>query len=214
MRSVEMRMAPGRERQTGPCVGRENPPRRPMASEYSEKGAAAEPEPEPGPPAAAAAAAATTPTSYDPRVYQPPHPDDRDGGGDGKLTKKGGDSKGKGKAKGDDGTHRCGNCDAPDAKRKCNGCGVERYCGEECQKVRAVRCSGVWYGGGQVTFLGVLSRRPPNPLPPTPGALEVRRPQERLPRLRPRGRRPRAAEARVQGGVRGRPVPYLSRAPT
>ena len=78
------------------------------------------------------------------RVYQPPHPDDRSGGGGGgKLTKKGGGSKGKGKGKGDDGTHRCGNCDAPDAKRKCNGCGVERYCGEECQKVRAVRYGGV-----------------------------------------------------------------------
>ena len=110
-----------------------------MASEYSEKGAAAEPEPD----------AAATPASYDPRVYQPPHPDDRDGGGGKKPTKKGAGSKGKdeGKAK-DDGTHRCGNCDAPDAKRKCNGCGVERYCGEECQKVRAVVTKG-GYGGGQ-----------------------------------------------------------------
>ena len=103
------------------------------------KGAAEEPEPEPG------ESSASTPSSYDPRDYQPPHPDDRDGA-DGKPTKKSAKGKGKkakAKAKGDDGTHRCGNCDAPDAKRKCNGCGVERYCGEECQKVRAVRCGGV-----------------------------------------------------------------------
>ena len=96
------------------------------------KGAAEEPEPEPGPPSNASA-----PTSYDPRVYQPPHPDDRTGG-DGKAAKKGkakGKAKGKGKGKG--GTHRCGNCNAPDAKSKCNGCGVEHYCGKECQAVRA-----------------------------------------------------------------------------
>ena len=115
----------------------------------SNLGAAEEPEPEPGPPSetSSSSAAATTPPSYDPRVYQPPHPDDRDGA-DGKPTKKGAKgkakAKGEGKAKGDDGTHRCGNCDAPDAKRKCNGCGVERYCGEECQKVRAVRCVEEW----------------------------------------------------------------------
>ena len=91
------------------------------------KGAAEEPEPEPGPPSNSSA-----PASYDPRDYQPAHPDDRDGG-DGKPTKKGG----KGKTKGKGGTHRCGNCDAPDAKSKCNGCGVEHYCGKECQAVRA-----------------------------------------------------------------------------
>jgi len=117
-----------------------------MASSSSskDKGAAEEPEPEPGPPSSNSSLSTAT-GPYDPRVYQPPHPDDRGGGGSGgvKLTKKGGDSKGNAKAKGDDGTHRCGNCDAPDAKRKCNGCGVERYCGEECQKVRAVRCGGV-----------------------------------------------------------------------
>ena len=117
----------------------------------SNLGAAEEPEPEPGPPSetSSSSAAATTPPSYDPRVYQPPHPDDRDGT-DGKPTKKkGAKGKGKkGKGKGDDGTHRCGNCDAPDAKRKCNGCGVERYCGEECQKVRAVVTRG-GYGGGR-----------------------------------------------------------------
>ena len=104
------------------------------------KGAAEEPEPEPDPPSNSSA-----PASYDPRDYQPPHPDDR-AGGDGKPTQKGGKGPGsaKGKGKGKDGTHRCGNCDAPDAKRKCMGCGVERYCGEECQKVRAVRCVAEW----------------------------------------------------------------------
>ena len=94
------------------------------------KGAAEEPEPEPGPPANSSSA----PASYNPRDYQPAHPDDRDGGGDGKPAKKGGKAKGKGK---DDGTFRCGNCDAPDAKRKCMRCCVERYCGKECQAVRA-----------------------------------------------------------------------------
>ena len=109
-----------------------------------DKGAAEEPEPEPGPPSSNSSSSTAT-GPYDPHVYQPPHPDDRDGT-DGKPTKmsaKGKAKKGDGKGKGNDGTHRCGNCDAPDAKRKCNGCGVERYCGEECQKVRAVRCGGV-----------------------------------------------------------------------
>ena len=96
----------------------------------SEKGAAEESEPEPGPSGSGSA------PSYDPRVYQPPHPDDR---GDGTPTKKGGGAKGKGKAKGKGGkaTHRCANCDAPGAKRKCKGCGVVSYCGKECQAVRA-----------------------------------------------------------------------------
>ena len=101
------------------------------------KGAAEEPEPEPGPPPNSSSS--TTAASYDPRGYQPPHADDRDGGA-GKRTKKGGKAKGTSKAKGkgnDDGAYRCGNCDAPDAKRKCMRCCVERYCGKECQAVRA-----------------------------------------------------------------------------
>ena len=113
----------------------------PMASKSTAgKGAAEEPEPEPGPPA-------STPSSYeyDPSAYQPPHPDDvgrGGGGGDGKPTKKvqakGKKAKGKAKAKAkDDGTtHRCGNCDAPNATSKCMRCCVEHYCGHECQKVR------------------------------------------------------------------------------
>jgi len=129
-------------------------PQRAMSSS-SNKGAAEEPEPEPGPPPPSSSSSATAATAaaapYDPREYQPAHPDDR--GGDGKPTyKKGGGGKGKGKGggakskgkggaegkgKGDenDATHRCGNCDAPDAKRKCKGCGVEYYCGRECQTV-------------------------------------------------------------------------------
>ena len=45
-----------------------------------------------------------------------------------------------------------------------------------------------------------------------PGALEVRRAQEGLPRLRPRRRRPLAAAPALRVGLRGRPVPHLSRA--
>ena len=96
---------------------------------------------------AAAAAAAeddtAATTSYDPREYQPLHPDDRGGGGHGKpakKTQKGSAAMGKGKGKGKgnedgDGAHRCGNCDAPEAKLKCKGCGVEHYCNRECQTV-------------------------------------------------------------------------------
>ena len=115
------------------------------------KGAAEEPsEPEPGESSYSATSSTTAPAaaaaaSYDPREYQV-HPDDRGGGG-GKPAKKG-KGKGKTKAKGgaegkgtdkadeDDGTHSCGNCNAPDAKSKCKGCGVEYYCNRKCQKVR------------------------------------------------------------------------------
>ena len=111
-----------------------------MASS-SNKGAAEEPEPEPGPQSPSSASSATA-APYDPREYQPAHPDDR--GGDGKPSKKGGGAKGKAKggAEGtakddhDDDAHRCGNCDAPDAKSKCKGCGVEYYCNRACQTVR------------------------------------------------------------------------------
>ena len=105
------------------------------------KGAAEEPEPEPGDAPPAASSSSTT-TTYDPRDYQPPHPDDRDGA-DGKPNKKGAGGKAKTKdkakdgAKGkDDDTHRCANCDAPDAKSKCMRCCVVYYCNRECQKVR------------------------------------------------------------------------------
>ena len=39
-------------------------------------------------------------------------------------------------AKGKEDTHRCANCNAPGAKMKCGRCGVERYCDQDCQKVR------------------------------------------------------------------------------
>ena len=100
------------------------------------KGAAEEPEPDDASSAAGAA-------SYDPSIYQRPHPDDR-GGGDGKkksgATKPRGkskeaDPKDKGKTK-DGGSHRCANCDKPGAKSRCGRCGVEWYCDRNCQRVR------------------------------------------------------------------------------
>ena len=114
-----------------------------MAS--TSKGAAEEPEPEPGPPSSPSTTATGTAAAYDPRVYQPPHPDDRgDGGGGGgggptKATK--GGAKGTGKtsatAKGKDGVglDRCGNCDAEGVLRACKQCGAKAYCGESCQRV-------------------------------------------------------------------------------
>ena len=103
------------------------------------KGAAEEPEPEPDDASSTPGAA-----SYDPTIYQRPHPDDRGGGGDGDgkkgnaATKADGKTKGKGKDKGkkDDGGHRCANCDKPGATKKCGRCGVEWYCDRNCQKVR------------------------------------------------------------------------------
>ena len=103
------------------------------------KGAAEEPEPEPGDASSTRGAA-----SYDPTIYQRPHPDDRGGGGDGggkkgnaatKVTKAGGKTKGKGKTKADGG-HRCANCNKPGATKRCGRCGVEWYCDRQCQKVR------------------------------------------------------------------------------
>ena len=108
------------------------------ASKSDGKGAAEEVEVEPeraGPPSSAA--------SYDPTVFQRPHPDDR-GGADGTPRKKGdGKVKSKDKAQGKtkDGKSkavgRCGNCDAEGAKMKCSQCGTEVYCDENCQRVRS-----------------------------------------------------------------------------
>ena len=112
------------------------------ASKSDGKGAAEEPEPEPddaGPPSSAA--------SYDPTVFQRPHPADR-GGGDGKLRKEGsgkakarGESsdkdknKGKAKGKGALSLDRCGWCDTEGANKTCTQCRSVVYCSPACQKV-------------------------------------------------------------------------------
>ena len=101
-------------------------------------GAAEEPGPEPDD----ASLPSTTP-SYDPTVFQPPHPDDRGGGNShGKPRKEGGGegndkSKAQGKSKGGKGkaAGRCGNCDAEGATMKCSQCGTEVYCDKNCQRV-------------------------------------------------------------------------------
>jgi hypothetical protein len=228
-----------------------------MASSPTNAGAAEEPEPEPGPLTSAPSSTFAAAASYDPREFQAPHPDDRGGAGGGgeptKAKKLHGGAKGKGKGKGgakakDDDTHRCGNCDAPDAKSKCMRCCVEYYCGRECQKVSATMAPAGAHSSLMLTIMlalmpsdapmaarGEARQRHHEALrdgsawrndtflshqhiPGTPavahppGALEVRRAQEGLPRLRPRRRRPRTAEAALQGGVRGGQVHDLPRA--
>ena len=116
-----------------------------MKKDNKGKGAAEEPEPERDGASSTLAAA-----SYDPTIYQRPHPDDRGrgggGGGDGGDGKKGGATKIRGKAKAvpteikggkgkDDRSHRCANCDKPGATSRCGRCGVEWYCDRNCQKV-------------------------------------------------------------------------------
>ena len=111
------------------------------ASKSDGKGAAEEPEPEPddaGPPSSTA--------SYDPTVFQRPHPADR-GGGDGKLRKEGGgkakaqgESSDKetgknGKRKGGLSLDRCGWCDTEGANKTCTQCRSVVYCSPACQKV-------------------------------------------------------------------------------
>ena len=112
------------------------------ASKSDGKGAAEEPEPEPadaGPPSSA--------TSYDPTVFQRPHPDDR-GGADGKARKEGGGkakaqgegksnykNKGKAKGKGVLSLDRCGWCDTEGANKTCTQCRSVVYCSPACQKV-------------------------------------------------------------------------------
>ena len=114
-------------------------------------GAAEEPQPQPDD----ASLPSTTP-SYDPTVFQPPHPDDRGGGNShGKPRKEGGGegndkSKAQGKSKGGKGkaAGRCGNCDAEGATMKCSQCGTEVYCDKNCQRVsgRVTVCEG-WRKG-------------------------------------------------------------------
>ena len=115
------------------------------ASKSDGEGAAEEPEPEPdeaGPPSSTA--------SYDPGVFQRPHPADR-GGGDGKPRKGGGKAKAKGesndesnakdkskgKGKGALSLDRCGWCDTEGASRTCSQCRSVVYCSPACQKVSA-----------------------------------------------------------------------------
>ena len=109
---------------------------KPRGKSNPSKAAAEEPEPEPDDASSTPGAA-----SYDPTIYQRPHPDDRGGGGgDGKkgaaATKADGKTKDKGKDKKDDGGHRCANCDKPGATKRCGRCGVEWYCDRNCQRVR------------------------------------------------------------------------------
>ena len=108
------------------------------ASKNKGTGAAEEPEYE-----VSNTSSSTTTASYDPTIYQRPHPDDRGGGRGGK--KKGGATKPRGKTKAaatdkakgtGDGSHRCANCDKPGATKKCGRCGVEWYCDRNCRTAR------------------------------------------------------------------------------
>ena len=116
------------------------------------KGAAEEPEPERD-----ASLPPSTTASYDPTVFQRPHPDDRGDGGDGSKPRKKSDgalrkanapskegSKGEDesqvKAKGKKGAlslDRCGWCDTKGASRTCSQCRSVVYCSPACQKVSA-----------------------------------------------------------------------------
>ena len=110
------------------------------------KGAAEEPPPEPDD---------STTASYDPIVFQRPHPDDR-GGADGSKPRKKGGGEGAGKAgaqskgevkgngngngirkgkKGGLSLDRCGWCDTEGASRTCSQCRSVVYCSPACQKV-------------------------------------------------------------------------------
>ena len=108
------------------------------------KGAAEEPDSE-----SEGSLPSSSTTSYDPTVFQRPHPDDRGGGGNGKPRKtdggegkpktKDGEAKdGKTKGKGGLSLDFCGNCGAEGELRKCKQCGAVAYCGEACQRVSAM----------------------------------------------------------------------------
>ena len=82
---------------------------------------------------------AGTAATYDPRLYQNLHPDDRDGGVPTKHTKSkskpksaaGKDAKGNAEA---DGSLCCAHCGAAAAKSVCSQCRIVPYCGEACQR--------------------------------------------------------------------------------
>ena len=112
------------------------------ASKSDGKGAAEEVEVEPEPERAGPPSSAT---SYDPTVFQRPHPADR-GGGDGKPRKGGGKAKAQGessdketgkngKRKGALSLDRCGWCDTEGANKTCTQCRSVVYCSPACQKV-------------------------------------------------------------------------------
>ena len=114
------------------------------------RGAAEEPGPEPGD---SVSSSSTTTTSYDPTVFQRPHPDDRGAGGKTRSGKGSGktdaledndkdNSKSKDKSKGGLSLDFCGNCGAEGELRKCKQCGVVAYCGEACQRVSAMAGAG------------------------------------------------------------------------
>ena len=102
-------------------------------STNNEKGAAEEHGPE-----ADGSLLSSATASYDPTVFQRPHPDDRAGADGGKPRKGGGKAKaaqGKTKNSKSKTVGRCGNCDAEGAKMKCSQCGTEVYCDKNCQRV-------------------------------------------------------------------------------
>ena len=118
----------------------------------SENGGAAE---EPGPEPDGSLSSSSTIASYDPTVFQRPHPDDRGGANDKARKKGGGDGAGKagaqskGELKGNDrgkgkssskgksapSLDRCGWCDTEGASRTCSQCRSVVYCSPACQKV-------------------------------------------------------------------------------
>ena len=111
------------------------------ASKSDGKGAAEEPEPPPddaGPRSSAA--------SYDPTVFQRPHPADRGGAGgkargggkakaQGESNDKDKDKSKNGKGKGALSLDRCGWCDTEGANKTCTQCRSVVYCSPACQKV-------------------------------------------------------------------------------
>ena len=113
-------------------------------STSNEKGAAEEPEL-----VADGSLSSSTAASYDPTVFQRPHPDDRAGAdGNGKPRKKGDGAdnrQAKTKTKSKDGTgkgkkgglslDRCGWCDTEGANKTCTQCRSVVYCSPACQKV-------------------------------------------------------------------------------
>ena len=119
--------------------------------------------------------------SYDPTVFQRPHPDDR-GGADGGKPRKGGGKAKAAQCKTKDGKSktvgRCGNCDAEGAKMKCSQCGTEVYCDEKCQRVSGrVSARGGWrcHGSYARRALTPFVSSPPAPRRSTGGTAATRR---------------------------------------